>query len=339
MAHRFSGPGGPFEGLTRLTSRGPRWTGMARFVPEMLGQPLRWKKPRRIFVSSMSDLFHDDITNEQIAAVFGIMGACHQHTFQVLTKRPERMKAWFDWVREKADGQEYGLLHDACGQLAHIVDPGDRDIDQAPSRFDEAMEALMGAEWPLPNVWLGVSVENQDALKRVYDLIACPAVVRFASVEPLLGEVRFPAFTLGAGGFCKGDCQCAVKVDEDGCCVTCGGDAYWYGLDWVIVGGESGPGARPCDVAWIRSIVEQCRDAGTRVFVKQLGAFPHHEQDGAGWAFDAINGGDRHWRWDEVRERADGTPPMHVFAQRDRKGGDPSEWPEDLRVRQFPEAT
>ncbi|HEX2677999.1 MAG TPA: DUF5131 family protein, partial [Polyangiales bacterium] len=100
QAHRFSNPGGPYEGLTVLGKHGPRWSGRARFVPETLDAPLRWRKPRRIFVNSMSDLFHHDITNEQIAAVFGVMAACPQHTFQVLTKRAERLPEWFRWVDE-----------------------------------------------------------------------------------------------------------------------------------------------------------------------------------------------------------------------------------------------
>jgi protein gp37 len=95
QAHRFAGPGKPFDGLTRYTAkRGVDWAGFARFVPEKLAEPLSWRKPQRIFVNSMSDLFHESLSNEEIAAVFGVMAACPQHTFQILTKRPKRMREW-----------------------------------------------------------------------------------------------------------------------------------------------------------------------------------------------------------------------------------------------------
>lgn len=244
------------RGLTVMTSQGPRWNGTARFVPEALAKPLSWRKPRKVFVASMSDLFHDDITNEQIAAVFGVMAACPQHTFQILTKRPERMLAWFDWVREKADGQEYGLLHDACGQLSHILDPGERDLDEPPTRFDQAMEALMGVEWPLSNVLLGVSCENQEAAnKRIPLLRRCPAAAHFVSFEPLLGPI---------------DCDTRwlewlpTGPDENG------ESNLLPPLRWGIVGSESGRGARWMETEWARSLVDQLIAAGIAVFTKQI---------------------------------------------------------------------
>ena len=104
QAMRMSGTGGAYEGLVKLTSGGPRWTGDGRLVPSMLDQPLRWTKPRRIFVDSMSDLFYEAFSFEDIAAVFGVMAACPQHVFQVLTKRPERARAWFEWVATQRTG-------------------------------------------------------------------------------------------------------------------------------------------------------------------------------------------------------------------------------------------
>jgi protein gp37 len=327
QAHRFSGPGGTYEGLTKLTSKGPTWTGAARFVPEKLAEPLSWRKPARVFVNSMSDLFHDDVTNEQIAAVFGVMWACPQHTFQVLTKRPARALAWFRWA-----GMMVGSNGFTGERSAQAVDPLMSCQIQA-SRHGAVLGAYRLGErpstWPLPNVWLGVSAENQEAFdERVENLMACPAAVQFLSIEPMLGPVNIERFLYRASRF----------------------DYIWHDnpmsrddhpeRQWVIVGGESGNGARPCDLAWLRSIVEQCREAGIACFVKQLGSRP---QDAA--LRDVVCNGKRHYTRpaaDPSLAEAATTPgysvATHVLQLRDRKGGDMADWPESLRVRQFPEA-
>lgn len=280
QAHRFSGPGKPYEGLTTIRRGKVDWAGKARLVPEMLAAPLKWKKPRRIFVNSMSDLFHDSLSFEEIAAVFGVMAACPQHTFQVLTKRPKRALEFFAWCEAFNGGHPIHALEDAlCTSEADF-----------PESWDGDTPILCGcwAEWPLPNVWLGVSAENQEqADKRIPLLLQCPAAVRFVSAEPLLGPVDVSRFMWPVSRF----------------------------IDWVIVGGESGPGARPCNVEWIRSIVMQCGDAGVPVFVKQLGAKPR--------SFSR-----------EMR----GEPGVE-YPLAHKKGADPSEWPDDLRVRQFPEVS
>ena len=226
-----------------------------RCHPERLNVPLRWRKPRKVFVNSMSDLFHKDVRHEFMAAVFGVMAACPRHSFQVLTKRPDEMLGFFDWVSTRRDGvsdvREYHLPLDVCWAEA-VRHTGRLDIRD----FDV---------WPLPNVWLGVSVEDQrTADERIPLLLQTPAAVRFVSYEPALGPLWFrmhPGRT----------CRCQVPCNG---CAGLGDD--WHialeegkQLDWLIVGGESGPGARPCDVAWIRSAVEQCRVAGVPVFVKQ----------------------------------------------------------------------
>lgn len=294
QAHRFSGTGQPYEGLTVLGKHGPRWSGRARFVPEMLDAPLRWRKPRRVFVNSMSDLFHEDITDEQIAAVFGVMAACPRHTFQVLTKRPERMVEWFAWIANEAEpvDQSPGAAV-ICGIHASNA-CADVDYLGLPS------------VWPLPNVWLGVSCEDQQRTnERIPLLLQCPAAVRFVSAEPLIEPVDFGRWldyrTHRKCARCKAVCADGLA------CSHCGQHAQASAaLDWIIAGGESGPGARECNDAWLRSIVQQCRATSVPVFVKQLGSH-------------VIQGG-------ELRRKAD------------RKGGDPREWPHDLRVRQFPEA-
>lgn len=287
QARRFDVPGGPYDGLTIMRPKdsprpGVDWLGRVRFVPKMLEVPFRRTKPTTYFVNSMSDLFHDALSNEQIAAVFGVMAACPRHTFQVLTKRAKRMREWFEWLAD--DTQE---LHGPTAPVAceiHAANHG-ADVD------------YLGKDpgWPLPNVWLGVSVEDQrTADQRIPHLLATPAAVRFVSAEPLLDPVDLSPYL----------------VDD----LHRMGRAPRAELDWVIVGGESGHGARPCNVAWIRSVVRQCRDALVPCFVKQLGSrsvVTAHPVVSKGRGYLRVN-------------------------LRDRKGGDPSEWPENLRVREMP---
>jgi protein gp37 len=266
FAGRFAKPGERYHGLVTVgKNKRAIWTGVLKLDSGKLAKPLRWKKPRRIFVNSMSDLFHENLTNEQIAAVFGVMAACPQHTFQVLTKRAKRMREWFGWLHSTVDPYPAGALD--------LMD--DAATAELAGHFDCCHLNLMAScRWPLPNVHLGVSVENQDAAdERIPDLLATPAEVRFLSCEPLIGPIQFKPFTLGAGTFCF-DCGSGVRVDEDGCCATCGADgAWWFGVDWVIAGCESGPGARPAEVLWLRSMRDQCATAtataGVPFFLKQ----------------------------------------------------------------------
>lgn len=185
-----------------------------------------------------------------------------------------------------------------------------------------------------PNIWLGTTAEDQArADERILHILRVQAAVRFLSLEPLLGPVDLPFFN-GCRG-CNHPGNLLPAWNEHGRCSECDGTRHEpSGIDWAIVGGESGPNARRCDVSWIRSVVAQCREARVPCFVKQLGAFPCHGDDGAGWAADFMTGHGRHWRWD-IRESHGG---ISVYAQTDPKGGDPAEWPEDLRVRQVPGA-
>ena len=225
-----------YDGLVELVGKQQiaRWTGAVRLVPEHLADPLRWRKPRRIFVNSMSDLFHEALTNEQIAAVFGVMAAAPQHTFQVLTKRAERMRDWFRWV------SEYGLEVMAVEAATLLVDWGE------PERL--VWKVCGHGNWPLPNVWLGTSVEDQPrARERIPNLLETRAAVRFLSCEPLLGPLNLNAK-------CPPFYAPHLRRDRIG---------------WVIAGCESGPGARPADVAWFRSLRDQCAAAGVPFFLKQ----------------------------------------------------------------------
>ena len=285
---------GPYEHLVRLVgpNKEPRWTGNVRMVLEHLLDPIRKRKPRKIFVNSMSDLFHEALTNEQIAAIFGVMAVAGWHTFQILTKRAKRMREWFKWLaresRECNDGRGMSPAM-RCFIETQKMFPAPSDVDRNADLVTAGhiVELAMGAQWPLPNVWVGVSVEDQDAAnERIKPLLETPAVVRFLSCEPLLGEVDLER-RLGVWTSCP-DCGENVRVDEDGCCVHCGADAYHYGVDWVIVGCESGPGARHCDYRWIRKIRDQCKKAKTPIFVKQAkGAM----EDGEGIDRGAIRRG------------------------------------------------
>ena len=239
VAARFSGPGQPYEGLA---TRSPaRWTGKVAFVETHLADPFRWKRPRLVFVNSMSDLFHEDIPDAWIDRVFGVMAAAGNHTFQVLTKRPERMR---DYVR--------GLAHNY-----------DRLEAGARSAFRTLrFQGIPLVPWPIPNVWLGTSVEDQAAANaRIGALIATPAAVRFLSCEPLLGPL---SFRWAAWAPLNGQ-----RVNREHL------DGLRGHVQWVIAGGENGPKARPCDLNWLRAIRDQCDAAGVPFFLKQLGGWPN----------------------------------------------------------------
>jgi protein gp37 len=206
--------------------------------PDTLNEPLRWKKPRRVFVNSMSDLFHPDVPTEFILRVFSVMSQAPQHTFQILTKRPQRMyrvveqMCWANWQESKG-GDAY---------LLGGYDEGDGEL-------------VIPGEEPLENVWLGTSIENDRYTFRGDHLRATPAAVRFLSLEPLLGPLP------------------SLNLDD---------------IDWVIVGAESGRGARPMDLGWVRDIRDRCVDAGIPFFFKQDAVngrkLPLPVLDGRQWA-------------------------------------------------------
>lgn len=283
-----------------------------RLVPEKLNEPLSWRKPRRVFVNSMSDLFQDGVPDEYIDQVFAVMTLATKHTFQVLTKRADRMQAYLTksgrrsnitWARTYL--QEHIEAHWSKAQLlAAYAKPG--------AEWDEMERA-----WPLPNVWLGVSVENQHfADERIPLLLQTPAAVRFISAEPLLGPVDLAELPSNYGGADRP----LLRLDALRGGHRCGPASFGpetARLDWVIVGGESGHGARPFAHEWARSIITQCKAAKVAVFLKQLGShdYPIYVTDKDGVFIG-------------------GTTDL---SGRRSKGNDMAEWPEDLRVREFPQ--
>jgi len=339
-AARFSKPGRPFAGfaqqvaprdtLDRVGGRRAGWTGKVALVPEALDWPLRRRKPLRIFVNSMSDLFHEALPDEVIDRVFAAMYLADWHTFLILTKRSRRMHTYLNATglpeRWAAAVEAMALPHGM--KRAGVAGPA------------AIVEGIRGGWRSFPtHVWLGVSVEDHaTARTRLIDLASTPAARRFASVEPLLSAVDLSEIEIYPE---VPPYQPGVRFDALRGHVK-GPDDMLPPLRWVIVGGESGPGARPCDSGWIRSIVGQCKAASVPVFVKQTGRWILG--DDAGFRVN-------HWLLEDGRgyvppligEPARQRPPTRVcstpavgFSLFDRKGGNPAEWPEDLRVRQVP---
>ena len=257
-----------YRGLTRDSKAGPVWTGEVRLLEERLAQPLKWRKPRRVFVNSMSDLFHEDVADDWIDRVFAVMALAPQHVFQVLTKRPERMREYMAGIDDNDGGRIEGM-RDA------LIEGNAQKIYADRTGEDPSM--WLAVNLPLPNVWLGTSVEDQArADQRIPALLETPAAIRFLSCEPLLGEVDLSRVGLWL-------CKHWKNKDSLPHAPWCPDDAskWWWKpqalrgpgqikLDWVICGGESGPGARDMDPAWARSLRDQCASAGTAYFMKQM---------------------------------------------------------------------
>lgn len=244
-----------YQGLVTVGQKPLNWTGKVAFIPEALTKPLGWKEPRRIFVNSLSDLFHPDVADERIDDAFAVMALARQHTFQVLTKRTERMAAYFreafQFTREDGGIGWHGRQERVFERMQDFTDPQNDD------HFDKDGNFIWPG-WPLPNVWLGTSVENQAAAdERIPWLLRTPAAVRFLSCEPLLGPIALPL------------CQDGMECRKSDWLLThyCPDNR----IDWVITGGESGPRARPMHPDWARSLRDQCQAAGVAFFHKQNG--------------------------------------------------------------------
>lgn len=285
--HQFGG-----TPLVRMSGKRPVWTGQVVLAEARIDLPLRWTRPRRIFVTSQSDLFHESVPDAWIDRVFAVMACAPQHVFQVLSKRPERMRSYMNELGKNR----------ACWRTDHQRIPYSLDL----ARYGG------NPPWPLPNVWLGVSVEDQaTADERIPILLSTPAAVRWISAEPLLGPIDISPWLFGGDPPCPAcpkdvDCDCGWQTRREL------GQPH---LSWVVVGGESGPGARPFNLEWARCVAYQCRTADTPVFVKQLGTNPVVTQ----------------------RNPAFGERDA-PFVTTDRKGAVMAEWPEDLRAQEYPDA-
>jgi len=230
------------------------WNGNVVCRDDALEIPPHWRKPRKIFVCSMSDLFHPKVPFEFIDKVMAVIALCPQHTFQILTKRPGRMAEYFGECN-----------HLGCGL-------GDR-ISNGIANSANVPPTEIRKNWPLPNLWLGTSISNQaDADKNIPILLQIPAAVRFVSLEPMLERINIREYEEEEWR-CDG-CGEFYSHFQDYTCNHCGyaerHSEYRNQLDWVIIGCESGPKARLCSIGDIRNAVRQCKEAGVPVFVKQI---------------------------------------------------------------------
>ncbi len=304
---------------------------------------LKRRKPAKVFWCDMSDLFGKWVRREWIDKCFAVMALTPHLTHQILTKRTAEMAEYFS---------DKERLIQSIDAALYSVPGGKEKMNEW--FYDALPDWTCATGWPLPNVWLGTSVEDQPrADERIPHLLRCPAAVRFLSCEPLLGEIELSHFHIGW----RRCTECKEADDpsyerplgqlirgwaQEPQCYSC--DATdslvidGHHLHWVIVGGESGHGARRCAVEWIRRIVAQCKAAGVACFVKQLGSVPQTSYYDALFRQEFEAKGKE---WPEPIEWSyrDGQPPLGSIVRlplADRKGGDMAEWSEDLRVREFP---
>lgn len=271
-AHRLAGHPNPkiaakYEGTTKIENGKMNWTGRINLASEdVLLQPMRWTRPRKIFVNSMSDLFHESVPDEWIDKIFAVMALSPQHTFQILTKRAGRMKEYFNRFGKRNIHPCFFLAKQA---VSLGMATGSADFLYRGVFTNSLCEVLS-------HVHLGVSVENQkEADKRIPLLLETPAAVRWLSCEPLLGEI---------------DLTMIAKGSPIGSNISIGINVLnqeYSSVDWVVAGGESGANARPVHPDWIRHLRDQCVSAGVPFFFKQWGSwFPLCEKvvEGAKWS-------------------------------------------------------
>ena len=278
-----------YAGTTRMTSDGPRWTGKVNLLHEKLDLPIRWQRPRMIFVNSMSDVFHKNVPFDFIDHMYAVMAVCPRHRFQILTKRGDRMVEYYE--------------SDPAERIRDIADKLESSRAPALERWTEYGQDFVDLKaWPLPNVWAGISAGDQEtANRRVPYLLLIPAAVHWVSYEPSIGRLDLTKLDAGSAGHKDLYWINALTGRQDDMGRPC--RDLPGKVDWVVAGGESGSKARPSEYDWYRSMRDDCSKAGVPFFMKQVGAQL------------AQAGGMKH-----------------------RAGADPEEWPDDLRVRQFPEA-
>ncbi|HEY8946587.1 MAG TPA: DUF5131 family protein [Polyangiaceae bacterium] len=302
----------------------PHFTGTRRMVPDRLDEPLRTRKGRKVFVNDMGDLFYEGHPFEDIAAVFGVMAAAKQHTFQVLTKRPERAVEFFAWIETEAKREALAEPKgSAWWRVLFVLSKIPNDI-----RTPEVMHG--DTTWPLPNVWIGTSVEDQkSADTRIPHLLRVPAVVWFLSMEPLLEAVDLCRIDAFRGAEWPASLPGEPRTHYDSLRGS-GLRPSWTGvsvethggptINWIIIGGESGPNARPFRLPWLRSLLEQADAAGVPSFVKQYGSKPQDFFLDMGSEYGGIDSSD-----------------FYPVKLKDSHGGDESEWAAEFQGRRaFP---
>lgn len=233
------------------------WTGQVNQLEDRLTEPLRWKKPAKVFVNSLSDLFHKNVDHDFIVKVFAVMALTPQHTFQILTKRHARMRSVLNDLCDCGNGHVPGVhFRSAMAWAVSKANP-----DRIHGLPDDAEQRVYNAPWPLTNIHLGVSVEDQQwADIRIPALLDTPAAVRWISAEPLLGPIRLSASWIPI----PADYRPVELADILGV-------GLQERLDWVVAGGESGPKARPAHPDWFRSLRDQCAAANVPYLFKQFG--------------------------------------------------------------------
>lgn len=302
---RMGGKGGArYAGLTTIDRGSPRWTGEIYVRADVATWPLLQRRPRRILVDSLSDLFHERLEIAAIDALHAVMTIAHWHRFLVLTRRAGRMRDYY------ADPQTPQRIAAEIEKLSATVLPGPRSSPRpdangvgAPraagaavrrcwvaglSRVVRQSDATTGVAkpagldpWPLPNLWLGVSVEDQDRADRIAELLQTPAALRWVRFEPLLGPVRPDVVPVGNDGYADALTGDRFSIDGRGRRIPLPGSPL-PPLDWVIAGGETGAGARPTDLDWVRELRDRCVAAGVPFFFRQWGEWAPAADDRTG---------------------------------------------------------
>lgn len=258
-----------YAGLTTTERFGPIWTGEIRVAEDLLAWPLFRRRPRRIAVNLMSDLFHENLATATVDLLHAVMRAAHWHQFLALTKRAGRMRAYY------SDPETPRRIAEKSDLLSSLILPAPRR--RSTDRVDRAIRAVALDPWPLPNVWLGVSVEDQDRMARISDLLQTPAAIRWVCFEPLLDRVRPEAVPVGDRYFdaLRGS---YYTIDGRGRTVPTEGPP-WRSLDWIVAGGEIGAGARPTHPQWLRKLRDRCVLSGIPFFFRQWGEWAPASDD------------------------------------------------------------
>lgn len=300
-------------GLTVVRSNGVHWNGEINRVPKILGYPLRWREPRGVFVGSMTDTFLRVETEDDmrwIAALFGVMAVTEQHTYMLLTKRPANERRWFQWAERSAnagDSSDTALSNKVWRLIGRCA--ADLVGQEEWTKAIRAAKLRLGgpgvSAWPLPNVWLGVTAEDQQrADENIPELLRCPAAIHYVSYEPACGAVDFtslPANLEAVDGtsppwdWFDALTGAGIGLEDDR-----SAPGLFPKLDWLIAGGESGPKARIHHPAWFRSARDQCLAAGTAYFFKQHGEWGEVASGDDRWTHMVDLDGKAYARGDEM---------------------------------------